>query len=183
VARYFESLHHLYSYLDDQPQRARYVFAALVNEKGEDGSEPLVSEDEEPLVNGVLASMEAIATRLDAQQERGASLAEEADLLFNPFPARITVRVPGDVLASQGFPTEGDLVIERVDLLSVVAELEGRWVSPDPLSLLLRDTTPTAAGMASLPRHAASVVSPGEIADAIRERMVRPRSYVVRFRD
>jgi hypothetical protein len=184
VARYFTAIDHVYAYLREHPQRDRYVFAALLNEKGADGSDPLVLEAEQPLVDAVSVAMEEIAERMDEQEGRAATFAEEADLVFNPFPARITVRAPRDVLSSEGFTTkEGALLIEPVDLFGAIAALEGEWISPDPLAALLLDQTPTAAELAKLPRRSQSLVSGSEVARAIREQLTRPKTYRVRWRD
>lgn len=185
VARYFSAVETLYGYLDSQPSRARYVFAALLHEEGPDGAPPLITEEEQPLVDAVLASMDEIANRMDRQQGRAEGLAEEADLLFNPFPARVTVIAPGDVLSSEGFSaSEGRrVVVEPVDLFQAIARLEGRWISPDPLAALLEDEVPSSESMAAIPRRAELVSGAGEIATAIREQLVRPKRYAVRWRE
>lgn len=167
VARYFTAIDHLYDYLDENPQRARYVFAALLSEK-----EAAVLDDEEPLVTAVVAAMETIADRMDAAEVEAMSFAEEADLVYNPFPAKLTVRVPRG---------ETDLVIEPVDLFKAVAALEGKWVTPDPLAALLKEEAPTAEQLAALPRESRSVVNGREIADAIREQLAQPRTYSIRW--
>ena len=178
VARYFNAVHHLYSYLQEQPGRARYVFAAL---RVENLEEAPVLEEEMPLVEAVVDAMVAIAAAMDAEEGRAMHLADVADLVYNPFPARVIVRVPGDAIASEGF--DKDLTIERVNLFEAVSALEGRWISPDPLAALLRDDGPTAEQLAEMPRKSQAVVSAGEIAEAIREQLVRPRIYSVRWRD
>jgi hypothetical protein len=176
VARYFMAIDHLYMYLDGNPHRASALFAALLNER------PAVAEEEQPLVDSVSGAMEELATMMDREQEGGgATFAEEADLIYNPFPARITVRVPGDVLSKEGF--EKELVIEPVDLFDAITALEGKWISPDPLAALLRDQPPAAAEMARQPRRATRVVQASDIADAILEQLERPKTYVVRWRD
>ncbi len=178
VARYFVAIDHLYSYLEEQPQRDRYVLAAVLDEKN-----AAVTEEEQPLVDAVRRSMEGIAERMDQHENRADTFAEEADLVFNPFPARITVRLPGEVLSSEGFTSQkGTLTIEPVDLFGAIAALEGRWISPDPLSAMLRDGAPTSAELADLPRRSRSVVSSTEVATAIREQLTRPKTYRVRWR-
>ena len=42
VARYYTAVDHLYSYLNANPQRAPYIFAFMLGEKGSDGAEPVV---------------------------------------------------------------------------------------------------------------------------------------------
>lgn len=176
VARYVTAIQHLYAYMDENPQRARYLFAAVLHEK-----DAVVLEDEQPLVDAVMHAMDDIATRMDVEEASGVLIAEAADLIFNPFPARMKVSVPGDVLGSTGFTNE--LVIEPVDLLDALTALEGRWVSPDPLVALLQDQSPTSETLATRPRRAESVVPPSAIAAAVREQLTRPRSYIVRWRN
>ncbi|HEX2120772.1 MAG TPA: hypothetical protein VHL59_03945 [Thermoanaerobaculia bacterium] len=183
VARYFTAVHELYSYLDENPSREPYLFAAIVNEKASDGSDPVALEDEEPLVLAVVEAMQDIAMRMDEQEARAETFAETADLIFNPLPARMLVRVPGEVLHSEGFTkSQNDLVIEPIDLLAAVGRLEGRWISPDPLAALLREETPTAKQLAEMPRRSTAVVSASDVAAALREQLARPRTYVVRWR-
>jgi hypothetical protein len=184
VARYFTAMDHLYTYLDEKPQRAPTVFAALLSEEGADGEEPVVSEEEQLLLEAVGAAMEDITRRMDYQEGRASTFAEEADLIFNPFPARITLRLPSDVLASEGFSSKekGTLTIEPVDLYVAIGGLEGEWISPDPMAFLLREQAPTAEEMAALPRHSQKVVSSSEIARSITNQLTRPKTYRVRWR-
>ncbi len=180
VARYFLAIDRLYTYLNVNTHRAPAIFAVLLN----DDPGPLegVAEEEQPLVDSVSAAMEEIATQMDAESEAGAAtFAEEADLIYNPFPARMTVRVPGDVLSKEGFDKE--LVIEPVDLLEAIMALEGKWISPDPLAALLRDQPKgTSAEIAGQARQSTKVVHASEIAEAIRVQLARPKTYVVRWR-
>src|ERR1044071_1423486 len=143
VSRYFGAVRPLSRYLDDNPGRAKYVFAALI--AGKDADRPPVLEDEQPLVDAVVDSMVMIGERMDAQNARAKTFAESADLIFNPFPARMVVRVPRDPISSEGFAKGSkELVIEPVDLLSAVAGLEGKWISPDPIAELTAEQAPTS---------------------------------------
>jgi hypothetical protein len=181
VARYFGAVRSVYAYLDEHPERATFVFAALVASKEET---PAVTDEEAPLVTAVVESMAPIAARMDAQNGRAETFAETADLIFNPFPARMVVRVPGHVILTEGFtPAEKELVIEPVDLLKAITSLEGRWISPDPLAALLRDQVPAPEQLAEMPRHTTPVAHSSDVAAALREQLVRPKSYVVRWRD
>jgi hypothetical protein len=184
VTRYFTAMHHFYQYLDAHPHREQAMFAALLEEKGPDGLVPPVSEEEEqPLLDAVTRSMDEIATRMDTQQGEAALLLEQADLVFNPFPGRIVIRLPGDVLSSEGFTQKGNEVrIEPVDLFDSLAGLEGRWISPDPLAGMLREEKVTARQLAQARRKSTAVVSSTEVTRALREQLVRPSAYVVRWR-
>jgi hypothetical protein len=179
VARYFLAIDRLYTYLRVNPNRTPDLFNALL--QGTNDEQPIVAEEEQPMVDAVVAAMEEIADRMDAQQADATTFAEEADLVYNPFPARMIVRVPGDVISSEGFTK--DLVIERIELLETLGALEGKWISPDPLAALLRDQTPTGTELAQSPLQSKSDVQAKEVADAIRHLLTRPDSYVVRWRD
>jgi len=185
VARYFAAVHRLYSYMNKNPGRARYLFAAVIHEKGEDGSEPVVTEEEQPFVNDVGEAMDDIASRMDEHEGRAATFAEETDLVFNPFPARITVTVPGDIMSTEGFASQKDrtLVIEPVDLFASIAALEGRWIAPDPLAAMLREQAPTADELAAMPHRSTTIIPAADVAEAIREQLARPKSYAVRWRE
>lgn len=185
VARYFTALHHFYEYLDDHPERARYLFAAEIEEKGPDGAPPAVLDEERPLVEAVGEAMTAIASRMDEQEDRALTFGEEADLIYNPFPARLTIVVPGEILASEGFAPSKEarkVTVDPVDLFASIAALEGRWVTPDPLAAALREENLTAAQLANLPRRSSAVVSATEVATAIREQLARPKAYRLRWR-
>ena len=168
VARYFIAVDHLYDYLDENPHRAKFIFATQENEK-----ESPVLEEEQPLVDAVGNAMERILSRLEEQEDQAYSFAEAADLIFNPFPAKMTIRVP----------REKDLVIEPVNLVEALASLEGKWISPDPLAALLKDEEEalTSEQLAAMPRHSTSVINATEIANAIREQLARPQTYTIRW--
>ena len=168
VARYFAAIDHVYDYLDENPHRSRFVFAALLNEK-----DAAVLEEEVPLIEGAIEALQRIAERMDASEESASTLAEEADLIYNPFPARLVVRVP----------REKDLVIEPIDLFEAIAGLEGRWVSPDPLAALVKNESPTSEQLAALPRKSTSVINASHIEEAIREQLAEPRAYRIRWAD
>ena len=180
VSRYFAAIDRLYVYLNANPNRATALFTAVLSEKTDD---PLivVAEEEEPLVESVTLAMEEIATRMDQTEDGAATFGEEADLLYNAFPARMAIRVPGTVLSSEGFGKE--LVIEPVNLLETIPSFEGKWISPDPLAALLRAEPPTGDELARQPRRSSHAVPASDITDAIREQLTRPRMYVVRWRD
>ena len=178
VARYFMAVDHLYTYLDLNKHRAPAIFAALLNEQ----SNEIVMEEERPLVDSVSAAMDEIATMMDREGDGGAAtFAEEADLVYNAFPARMVIRVPGDVVSKEGF--EKELVIEPVALFDVLTALEGKWISPDPLAQLLREDSPSADTMARMPLRSSKSVQASQIADVIRAQLVRPKMYVVRWRE
>jgi len=179
VARYFVAVDRLYDYMNANPQRAPALFTAILQEKSDEVTDAVA--EEKPLVDHVTAAMEEIATRMDETEDGASTFAEEADLIYNAFPARMTVTLPGDVISREGFGKE--LEIEPIQLVESITGLEGKWISPDPLAALLREQPPTGSAMALIPRRSSSFVNSKDIADAIREKLARPRTYVVRWRD
>lgn len=183
VARYFTALSHVYSYLDGAPHRAEFIFAALLNEKRVDGTDPVLTEDEQPMIDAVVEAMEEIGQRMDVEEGRALSFAEEADLVYNRIPARLTIRTDGAIENVGGFKESGGtVVIEPIELFAAIAELEGRWVSPDPLTALLKEEAPTAAQFAKMPRKGTAYVAGSDIEAALKEKLQRPAMYVVRWR-
>jgi hypothetical protein len=179
VSRYFAALDHLYLYMDANAHRAAPLFRELMNATPREVDVTPLLEDEVLLVEAVRITMDDIAKRMDEEQDNAWRFAEEADLIYNAFPARTMLRVPGDVISREGF--EKELAIEPVDLLEIITKLEGRWMSPDPLVLLLREQKASAETLASAQRTR-NTASPKEIADAIREQLERPKVYAVRWR-
>lgn len=172
VARYFTAMDHLYDYLRQHPHRAEAVFGAMLSREGQ---EPQVTEDELALLTAVSERMEDILLRMDRTEGEAWSLGEVADLVYNPFPARMTFSAPD----------AKELVIEPVDLLAAITALEGRWLSPDPLAMLIREEEqlPDAVTLAAMPRRSSSSVNGSEISSAIRDHLARPKSYTLRWRD
>lgn len=184
IARYYTAVHHLYSYMDRNPQRAQFMFASLLDEKGADGVVPALAEEEQALVDRVLEAMDAIAAKMDEQEGRALTFAEDADMIFNPFPARMVVRVRGDVISHDGFTKSNDnLVIEPIELFTSISALEGQWITPDPLAAILKDETPTSTQLAAIDRKSTLSVDASDIAEGVRKQLARSPSYVVRWRE
>lgn len=184
VARYYAVVHQTYLYMDRQPHRAEPLFDAILAVKTAEELEPLLTEDELALANELVAAMEDIAGRMDEEEGRAATLAEDVDAIFNPFPATITVEMPGDIVSSEGFAIRDKrAMIDRISLMDAITKLEGRWISPDPLAALMRDQSQTAAELARMPRRSEEGVHANIVAGALRAELERPKTYVVRWRE
>jgi len=182
AVQYFAAVRTMYGYLDERPQRATEMFKALFRDD-EDVRPVLLTEVEMNLVDAARRAL----TGLAFGEEETANLEREADLVFNPFPATLVVRVPSDPLIVEGFTREekGRLVAQTKHLLDAVASLEGRWISPDPLAFAIRSDTKgledLAPVLAAEPRRAETVIGEREVADALRERLRPAARYRVRF--
>jgi hypothetical protein len=172
VARYYDAVHRLYGYMDATPDRVHALYEAILAPA--DVVLPALFEEEQPYVDQLLRTMDELAARMDEEERDALLYAEEADLLFNPFPAKVTVNVPGDVKP---------LVIEPIDLYEKIKVLEGRWISPDPLLAFLREETVTAGDLARAPRRSTLNVRASDIEAALREQFSRPETYSIRWRE
>jgi hypothetical protein len=172
AARYYDAVHRLYRYMDANPDRVLALYEAILAPP--DVILPALFEEEQPYVDQLLRALDEVAARMDEEERDALLYADEADRIFNPFPARVTVNVPGDVKP---------LVIEPIDLLAKVKTLEGRWISPDPLVAFLRDETVTAADLARLPRRSTLNVRPSDVEAALREQFARPAEYSISWRE
>jgi hypothetical protein len=178
IAGYYAALHRLYAFMDANPDRARDLWSVVLSEE----FQPVLFEEERPYADEVVRRMDELVAHMDEEDRFALQYAREADLIYNPFPARITIETSGDVVSREGFGEK--LVIPPIDLLDAVQSLEGRWVSPDPLVALLRnETPPTADSFARLRRTSHFGTTPKDIADALRDQLTKPRTYAVRWRD
>lgn len=138
VAGYLAAAGELYGYLDTNPERARAclgaVFADVLSEEDRKGLEPL-SALETRQVKRLEEAMAKIWDVLIVAEGQDASLDEISHLVYDPFPARLSVKLPGRPLEVEGFEAggeEGVLKVASPGLWNALLALEGRWLSPDP---------------------------------------------------
>ena len=102
LADYFESVIDLYGYLDARSDRSVPCFAHIFDtHEGVPGSGPLKPEEEE-MVLRVKDTMDGVVEALLVADGESYSLNELARLVYDPFPARLTISVTGAVLESEG---------------------------------------------------------------------------------
>jgi len=186
VARYFQAVHHLYTYLGANPQRAENAFRQIYAD--DDQSVLAANEEERAAIVGVRKAIEPLVEWEDLDPKEAYTLAEEADLVLNPFPAEITIHTSGEITSVEGF-TKSDpqrVAIPRPELLQAVAGLEGQWISPDPFAAALRADREgkkdvDTGALAKAERKSTALVAPSEIAKALVERMKPPSRYRVRW--
>jgi hypothetical protein len=183
-------LHHavaLYAYLEGRPDRAAPCLAHVVDVHEPDfGS---LTDHEQRLVTDLKPAMEAVADILLVPEDRAFSLNELSRLAFDPFPARLTISVDGPVLQTEGLLVDdGHLERPRVDLWSALIALDGRWLSPDLVTAMVapapEDRQPEVQPelFASRPRRFGRPPEAGEVAEALRSRLIPPDMHVVRWR-
>ena len=174
LAVYFETVADLYSYLDEQPDRAVPCFAHVFDKHEELGNIGPLEPVEENLVVRVTDAMEEVAFALMVPSGQAFSLNELTRLVYDPFPARLTITVAGDALGSEGFEAGADF-FERppVDAWNALRSLEGRWIVPDLVTAAAapapddRQPDPDVLAFASIPRRYFPPPDAAEVESAI----------------
>jgi hypothetical protein len=183
-AAYVDAVGKLYSYLDAQPLRADAVFTVLFSGDGVHAA----YEEEEALINGVVKAMDRITDRMQQSQPAAYTVDEEFDLVYNPFPAELLIHTPHAIAAVENLERRADdtVAVHRAGILDAVRSLEGQWVSPDPLALVVRADEenrdiPTPRELAAMPRKWTPMVSATDIEHAITTALTPPAAYKVRW--
>jgi hypothetical protein len=182
AVQYFSAVRALYDYMNEHQPRAAQLFSAMFRDD-DDPHQPLLTAEEHDLLDAVRRGVNGLTEDKDTEQ-----LEAEADLVYNPLPARIVARVPGEPLVVEGFARgkDGDLVAEPPTLIEAIAALEGRWVTPDPLAFSIRpngggDPDKEAALIAAMPRHTTAVVGAIEVGDSLIQKLRPAPRYRVRW--
>jgi hypothetical protein len=143
VARYLAAGGELYQYLDEHPERARACLGALFADQiSETDREklPALNAQEKELNDRLQAAMQEVWSVLTIPEGEDHTPDELSHLVYDPFPGRLTVRLPGAPLeAPEGFiiGKDGALSAAGPGLWQALRSLEGRWLSPDPLLLYM----------------------------------------------
>ena len=174
LAVYFEAVADLYAYLDEEHDRAVPCFAHIFDKHEGLGNTGPLEPVEEKLVVRVKDAMENVAFALMVDDGEAFSLNELTRLVYDPFPARLTIAVEGQVLEAVGFLAGADF-FERppVDAWNVLRSLEGRWISPDLVTAAAapgsddRQPDPDILALASTPRRYSPPPDAAEVESAI----------------
>lgn len=145
LAQHFAATDELYGYLDEHPDRAADCFSVLLEDvlpEEDGGRRSLLTEDEAERVEAVEETIAAGFEVLTIGAQEAYSINEISRLAFDPFPASLHVVPGGPVVEAEGFVPDGEggLGVRSVTLWNALAGLEGRWVSPDPLLLYVRQS-------------------------------------------
>jgi hypothetical protein len=169
LGRYAADVGALYGYLGERPERARacfsVLFATLTRSPGE-----RLDEREATLVKAVEDDIDEAVRIFDVADDDVYTINELSHLVFDPFPARVVVRLASAALESEGFRREqdGSLVVPGLGLWEAFESLEGRWLDPDPLLTVVRRQRDRSHpfdldAFAALPRRAAPPAGAGEV--------------------
>jgi hypothetical protein len=189
LANYFDAVVDLYTHLDRQPGRAVPCLAHVFDvHEGLGETGPLTSIEEE-LVTRAREAMERVADALLVPDDEAFSLNEISRLVYDPFPARLTIAVDADVLDSSGF-IAGAGFYERpaVHVWNALRSLEGRWIAPDLVTAAAapvpddQQPDPDVLFLSSLPRRYSSSPTSGEVESAILAELVPEEMLQLRWR-
>ena len=143
IVGYVDDGRRLYDYLDANPDRARACFCSLFKdflpEEAKGGCAALSSRDE-AVVKPFNDAMGNLLGLFELPAGEAFSVEELSRLVHDPFPAPLTVRVPGPILESEGFEVgeQGVLRVRPVSLWSAFTRLDDRWITPDPAVVYYR---------------------------------------------
>jgi len=170
LADYLAAGQDLYAYLDQHPERAALCFEILLSEVvPDDGAPGAPTPEERRKLDRLSQAMKPVIEILDAPQGSDCSPDEVSQLVYDPFPARLTVKLPGAPLSVEGFQPgrDGTLTVERRSLWEALRSLEGRWLSPDPALLYVSQSQKgTRDDLDRLARKPRTVVAAGELPSA-----------------
>jgi hypothetical protein len=142
IAGYLAAGARLWRHLDEHPERARPCLADLMSSVIRDATRQQAGDttpDERALVEQVDEAREAVAAVLTVPENQTETLDELSRLVFDPFPARVTVVLPATSLEVEGFTARGAVLeVGGLGLWASLERLEGRWLAPDPLLPYLR---------------------------------------------
>ena len=200
LARYLHDASELYGFLERNPSLAPEAFSALFErararetlsnrrpggsaaaEAGDPGEQAAL------LAHQLENSMGEVLLVLQVSPDSGVSLEELSSLVYDPFPAPLTVQVPGKILEVEGFRRgeRGLLEAGGEGLLRALQALEGKWVDPDPLLAEYRalsgDGVVDAQAFARRPRRRLPPPSASELRDTLEKSLSGPQVYRVRW--
>lgn len=158
VAEYLAATADLYDWLEDNPTRAEACMQALFGDilkeespRPEDESEPKLSAEEQKRVDRVQEAMTEVLDVLLIPKGQDRSIDELSHLVYDPFPAPLSIQLPGEPLEVEGFePSASEDRVFSVDtpgLWEALRSLEERWVAPDPVMVYVEHKGANAEGL------------------------------------
>jgi len=181
AASYVDTMSQLYRYIDANPQRAAAVFRLLLV----DTDQQSTIAEEQALIGAAGEALDRMRDRVERARGEAETLVTEVDLVYNPFPHDITIRTPREIVSVENFDQRNSdsVAIKRVTAIEAATSLAEKWISPDPLSMMLHDERVPIEDLAARPRRSASVVTPQEIEKAFVEKLTPASVYRVRWID
>ena len=189
-SRYLREAGGIYAYLEEHPARAAVCFAAVFAEEvdatdREEAGPP--SPEEKERIDALRKSIDEALALFTLPAESPYSLEELSRLVYDPFPAPLTVQLPGPILQNEGFLDKGDQILKIPErgLWEALGALKDRWISPDPLLLKYRLEVSKKpldlAALVSAPRRATAPPTAAEIQQVLEEHLSPAELYRVRW--
>jgi hypothetical protein len=158
VAEYLAATADLYDWLDDNPTRAqaclRELFGDVIDENSlpAEGEEPqALSSEEQKRVERVEEAMGEVLSVLLIPSGQDRSIDELSHLVYDPFPAPLSIQLPGEPLEVEGFEPSGSedrvWTVDTPGLWAALQSLEEGWVAPDPVMIYVKHKGPNAKGL------------------------------------
>ncbi|MCG3191414.1 MAG: hypothetical protein DIJKHBIC_00641 [Thermoanaerobaculia bacterium] len=193
ATNYLRATATVYHYLDDRPERARDVLAHVFADRlgGEKLDERFpVSEAEAVLAESLKDAMGALTSVFSIAEEEAFTLDELSRLVYDPFPAVLSVEVPGPAEEVAGFRHgEGNLwSAPSVGIWGAMNGLLERWVTPEPISVLVspEGLEPTGKldidAFAALPRTVKGTPGADDVRAALEAGLAPARVYRLKWR-
>ncbi|HEX6863603.1 MAG TPA: hypothetical protein VF414_12340 [Thermoanaerobaculia bacterium] len=191
VAEYLAATGDLYAWLEDNPGRVRPCFRELfselvVVEEAEEMEEEL-SAEEMKRVKRVGDAMEKVLDVLLIPKGQDRSLDELSHLVYDPFPAPLSILLPGEALEVEGFQESDEeekvWTVDSPGLWTALRSLEEQWIAPDPVMIYVahrKDGELDLDKLVEMPRRFARPLPNSlEVQRAIEEKL-KPASPVYR---
>lgn len=143
VAEYLAATGDLYAWLEDNPGRVRPAFRELfreltIVEEAEEVEEAL-SAEEQKKVQRVGDAMEKVVDVLLIPKGQDRSLDELSHLVYDPFPAPLSIQLPEEPLEVEGFEKSGQeekvWTVDSPGLWTALRSLGELWIAPDPVMI------------------------------------------------
>jgi hypothetical protein len=159
IAEYLAATADLYEWLDANPGRVRIcmleLFGDVLDEESlpsaEEGEPEELSAEEKKRVDRVQEAMSDVFDVLLIPKGQDRSLDELSHLVYDPFPAPLTVQLPGEPLEVEGFAPSGEKdrvwTVDTPGLWFALRALEERWVAPDPVLVYVEHKGAHAKGL------------------------------------
>jgi len=187
VSEYLAATGDLYAWLEDNPGRVRPCFRELFKELVAEEVEEELSAEEQKRVQRVGDAMEKVFDVLLIPKGQDRSLDELSHLVYDPYPAPLSILLPGEALEVEGFAESGDeekvWTVDSPGLWTALRSLEEHWIAPDPVMIYVahrKDGDLDLDELVEMPRRFAQPLPDSlEVRRAIEEKL-KPASAVYR---